>query len=198
MHVGLLPYLGIRPLASSKNGILCDLVPPIVNINISAPRQLPRLAIAIKNPKFILQEREEERKINKTKKNKRKKLIRSKRIKDRPTDKIRRISTYSIFHNFTWQQLATVVIFFFFLLRSPKISPSPKSMFYAKEKKNDFFLNCFSNFAVNCAASLLSNSNPFDQGIPNNRFIITSAHRKWQLTKCVRNLKKIIIITIES
>lgn len=33
------PHLGIRPLASSQNGILCDLVPPIVIIRMSAVEQ---------------------------------------------------------------------------------------------------------------------------------------------------------------
>lgn len=37
-------YLGISPFASSWNGILCDFVPPIVNIRISAANEPPILA----------------------------------------------------------------------------------------------------------------------------------------------------------
>lgn len=33
-------YRGIRPLANSQNGILCDFVPPIVTIKISAAKHI--------------------------------------------------------------------------------------------------------------------------------------------------------------
>lgn len=47
-------YLGMRPLASSRNGILCDFVPPIVTINISAPNEPPIPANINNIPKFII------------------------------------------------------------------------------------------------------------------------------------------------
>lgn len=46
-------YLGISPLANSRNGILCDFVPPIVTIRMSAAKEPPRPANINNNPKFI-------------------------------------------------------------------------------------------------------------------------------------------------
>lgn len=43
-------YRGIKPFANSKNGILCDFVPPIVIIKMSAVKHVPTLASTINIP----------------------------------------------------------------------------------------------------------------------------------------------------
>lgn len=49
-----LTYLGINPLANSKNGILCDFVPPIVTIKISAAKHVLMLASTTNNFELIV------------------------------------------------------------------------------------------------------------------------------------------------
>lgn len=49
-------YLGMSPLASSKNGILCDFVPPIVIISMSAARHVFIHANTIKKIRILQQE----------------------------------------------------------------------------------------------------------------------------------------------
>lgn len=52
-HCVIFNYLGNKPLASSWNGILCDFVPPIVTIRISAANEPLIPAKISKTPYFI-------------------------------------------------------------------------------------------------------------------------------------------------